>query len=185
MTVKASFASDTALLHPPTDDEEGWVTLPRYDASRFFGVPLVLVDSVRTGIDEDGDRVTSYPDFPGLNLTLAIALLGRPVRWSGGALRHVRTLADLTGSQLAACSQHADKTVISRWEKGRARIGVQSEMALRHCLRDALAEEHPEAPLPDLKGLRLTEDGVDQPILMTYDRPSTETATGGWRVLPD
>lgn len=77
-----------------------------------------------------GEQYEDIPHWAALTRALAALLITRPERLDGAAIRQVRSMLELQGSELARVLGTKRETV-SRWEHDKAPIGSVSERLLR------------------------------------------------------
>src|SRR5208337_879358 len=70
------------------------------------------------------------PNMNGLMGALALAVIEKPYRLTGGEVRFLRKFLRLTGEGFSRLI-HVDKTTLSKWENNDDRVGDQSDRLIR------------------------------------------------------
>ena len=124
-----------------------------YDATALIGIPTTLVDAV---VEYDDDSI----EIPQLDMLLATAAVVRalaPTQLIGAELRILRHAMNLTGSEFAEAIGLSDKSVVSRWENDRTRIGGFTEKVIRQLVLNLLGDLAPgvEVAKNAIPGMRI------------------------------
>ena len=123
-----------------------------HDATIEMGIPVTLIDTVLE--DEDGNM-----EIPNLDMLLATAAVTRvlaPIQMVGAELRFLRHVLHLTGTEFAHAIDLSDKTIVSRWENGKASPGGYTEKVIRQLILNLLGRRAPgidigENAIPGMK----------------------------------
>ena len=106
----------------------------KYDATRELGVPVTLIDAVL----EREDGSVRFPNLNMLLATVAVARVLEPVQLVGAELRFLRSVLQLTGTEFAEAIDLSDKSVVSRWENDKVRMGGFTERVVRQLVLNLL-----------------------------------------------
>lgn len=123
-----------------------------YDATAVLGLPVTLIDAV----SKDADGTIEIPRLNALLASVAVARALAPEQLVGAELRFLRHVLDYTGSAFAAAIDLSNKSVVSRWENGKARPGNYTEKAIRQLVLNLLGPRAPGVdiganPIPGMK----------------------------------
>ena len=107
-----------------------------YDATIEMGIPITLIDTV---IEHDDGSI----EIPNLNMLLATVAVARvltPVQMVGAELRFLRHVLQLTGTGFADAIGLSDKSVVSRWENDKTRVGGFTDKIIRQLVLNLLGD---------------------------------------------
>ena len=116
-----------------------------YDATRELGVPVTLIDAVEKR--EDGS--VRFPNLDMLLATVAVVRMLEPVQLVGAELRFLRSVLELTGAEFAEAIDLSDKSVVSRWENDKVRLGGFTEKVVRQLVLNLLGPRAPGIEIPE------------------------------------
>ena len=116
-----------------------------YDATRELGVPVTLIDAV----EEREDGSVRFANLGMLLATVAIVRVLEPVQLVGAELRFLRSVLELTGAEFAEAIDLSDKSVVSRWENDKVRLGGFTEKVVRQLVLNLLGPSAPGIEIPE------------------------------------
>ena len=117
----------------------------KYDATRELGVPVTLIDAV----EEREDGSVKFTNLDMLLATVAVARALEPVQLVGAEVRFLRSVLDLTGTEFAEAIDLSDKSVVSRWENDKVRLGGFTEKVVRQLILNLLGPRAPGIVVPE------------------------------------
>ena len=116
-----------------------------YDATRELGVPVTLIDAV----EEREDGSVKFTNLDMLLATVAVARVLEPIQLVGAELRFLRSVLGLTGAEFAEAINLSDKSVVSRWENDKVRLGGFTEKVVRQLVLNLLGPRAPGIAVPE------------------------------------
>ena len=124
-----------------------------YDATAVLGLPVWLIDTV----SEDEEGTIEIARLNTLMASVAVARVLEPARLGGREIRFLRHVLAFTGSEFADALGLSDKSVVSRWETGRARPGDFTEKTIRQLVLNLLGPRAPGVEIGDnaIPGMRI------------------------------
>ncbi len=158
----------TGLRDPPIGLGAMEMHLKRkHDATIELGIPLTLIDTV---IEHDDGSV----EFPALDMLLATAAVARvldPIKLVGAELRFLRHVLGYTGTAFAEAIGLSEKTVVSRWENDKTRIGNYTEKVIRQLILNLLGDRAPgidigKNAIPSMR--ILMREASEEPIPLVF-----------------
>ena len=144
-----------------------------HDATLDLGVPVMLVDTVL----EHDDGSEEIPDLNMLLATVAVARVLQPVQLVGAEVRFLRHVLDFTGTEFAETIGISDKSVVSRWENDKDRLGGSTEKIVRQLVLNLLGSSAPgiksgqnAVPGMKIRPRELSEGPL--PLSLRFGRPA-------------
>ena len=148
-----------------------------YDATIEMGVPVTLIDTVL----EDDDGNVEIPNLDMLLATVAVARALAPIQMVGAEIRFLRHVLHLTGTEFARAIDLSDKTVVSRWENGKARPGGYTEKIIRQLILNMLGHSAPGIEIPEnaIPGMKIHQrEASEGPLPLAFSFKSRSEAGG-------
>ena len=148
----------------------------KYDATRELGVPVTLIDAV----EEREDGSVKFPNLDMLLATVAIVRVLKRVQLVGAELRFLRSVLEFTGAEFAEAIDLSDKSVVSRWENDKVRLGGYTEKTVRQLVLNLLGPRAPGIEIPGnaIPGMKIRPRALAEgplPIALRLERQA-ETA---------
>lgn len=107
------------------------------------GLPHVILEGIEVAdCPECGNSDVTIPRVAKIHRAIAMALANSPARLTGPQLRFLRKHLDLSGDQLGRYL-HTDRTKVSKWEKGKDRIGPSTDRLIRLLMASLHSELRP------------------------------------------
>ncbi len=119
-----------------------------YDASKDFGLPVILVGIEVRICQACGARGPVIPAMADLLRTLVGLVARKSGRLAPGEVTFLRGMTDRNGRELAKLLG-STPSAVSRWERGATPIGTQSDKLLR--VAALMHHRVPDYTLPDLQ----------------------------------